>query len=234
MPRLNWLAGTGHAGFAGLDFNEIPVSTVNASSESLFIGWRRLCQLKLVRNPPKFKVLLTECVAVLTSTTAEPSTKILQVAERIGRAVGVAAANVSAASTRLMMTTADKFLDPIQIAGLVELTIVMRRLGASGDEVDELSRDTVTEATPRLVRKLLYAKFGASTPDIIRKVTDVIRVRQRNALVDYLVHRDKLRDANDLYEYYLIDPQSSPRLKTTRLLQATQSVQLFVMRCLLN
>ena len=58
--------------------------------------------------------------------------------------------------------------------------------------------------------------------------------RQRDALIDYLRSQARLRQADDLLDYYLIDVQMGTCLRTSRIKQASSSVQLFVQRCLLG
>ncbi|MBE9570423.1 MAG: peptidoglycan-binding protein, partial [Proteobacteria bacterium] len=44
----------------------------------------------------------------------------------------------------------------------------------------------------------------------------------------------RLSDANDLYDHFLIDPEMSPCMMTSRLKLAISTVQLFIQRCLMN
>jgi len=43
-----------------------------------------------------------------------------------------------------------------------------------------------------------------------------------------------ITDADKLYEYFLIDVQMSSCMQSSRIVQATAAIQLFVQRCLLN
>src|SRR5205823_12796182 len=67
-----------------------------------------------------------------------------------------------------------------------------------------------------------------------------VRERRRDALVDWLVaHPDQdfgqnWTDADGLYSFFLIDVEMSACALTSRLKQATASVQQFVQRVLLN
>jgi hypothetical protein len=116
-----------------------------------------------------------------------------------------------------------------------------------------LTAPSPTDRDASNARTLLRSKYGESNwHKLIKPIADNLRERQRDALVDYLIAEDqknmdgrvihskegliynRLRDSNDLYEYYLIDFQTGSCLKTTRLLQATAAVQLFVQRVLLN
>ncbi|MDR2914859.1 MAG: hypothetical protein LBV74_08530 [Tannerella sp.] len=67
-----------------------------------------------------------------------------------------------------------------------------------------------------------------------------IREAKAEALASYLIAKElhttrpKWFDRNDLYAYFLLDTEMSACMKTSRIVQATCSVQLFVQRCFLN
>ncbi|KAI5794254.1 hypothetical protein DFH27DRAFT_526698 [Peziza echinospora] len=68
---------------------------------------------------------------------------------------------------------------------------------------------------------------------------DDLREKHRTALVQYLLHQEYfikrgIFDADNLFEYLLIDVQMGPKLQITRMKQAISTVQLFVQRCLLG
>lgn len=69
-------------------------------------------------------------------------------------------------------------------------------------------------------------------------MTDPLRNRQRDALVQWILHghRPSLEvDTPDkLYEFFLIDVEMDACMKTSRIKQAISTVQLFIHRCLLN
>jgi hypothetical protein len=65
-------------------------------------------------------------------------------------------------------------------------------------------------------------------------VFDPLRKMKRDALVAYLVNTLGLENANQLFEYFLVDPGMEPVVQTSRLRLALSSLQTFVQRCLLN
>jgi hypothetical protein len=69
---------------------------------------------------------------------------------------------------------------------------------------------------------------------IAKSVFDPIRRRKRDALVAYLVQELGLENAEQLFEYFLVDPAMEPVVQTSRLRLAMSSLQTFVQRCLLN
>ena len=76
------------------------------------------------------------------------------------------------------------------------------------------------------------------TPDawrpIAQSVFDQLRRKKRDALVAYLVQVLGLENAEQLFEYLLVDPGMEPVVQTSRLRLALSSVQTFIQRCLLN
>ncbi|HWX17203.1 MAG TPA: neuraminidase-like domain-containing protein [Chthoniobacterales bacterium] len=85
------------------------------------------------------------------------------------------------------------------------------------------------------IKKCVHAQYDADTwLTIAKPLNDKLRDTQRNALVAYLLPRMELRDANQLFEYFLIDPEMSACTETSRISVAHSSVQLFVQRCLMN
>jgi hypothetical protein len=170
--------------------------------------------------------------------------------------------DVEHAAKQLDISAADQYRDPIVLKQLIELLVVLKQLGTTMGAVYSSSAPSITtpngfaSASPNdrdanAARELLRAKYGESQwHDLIKPMADKLRERQRDALLDYLIAQSalprasdsnpqllsgpRLRDANDVYEFYLIDVQTSSCLKTTRLLQATAAVQLFIQRLLLN
>ena len=90
------------------------------------------------------------------------------------------------------------------------------------------------------IRTAIRTKYTLSDWDkAIKPTFDALRQNQSDALVAYLVSQPALQeqgviDADSLFEFFLIDPSMCPCMQTSRLKQATSSVQLFVQRCLLG
>ncbi|KAF3917641.1 hypothetical protein AA313_de0206829 [Arthrobotrys entomopaga] len=71
------------------------------------------------------------------------------------------------------------------------------------------------------------------------QVYNHLRANRRKVLSVYLLQQEELqeqgvRDENALFEYFLIDTQMGPELRTSRIRQAVSTIQLFVQRCLLG
>lgn len=99
-------------------------------------------------------------------------------------------------------------------------------------ENEKLLRDNIDSLTPSL-------SSGSAMMKALKKAHDETRVSQRNALIPCLLNRhyatkNKLKTADDLFDFLLIDVQMGASLETSRLVQATSTVQLFVQRCMLG
>ena len=90
------------------------------------------------------------------------------------------------------------------------------------------------------IKNVVKAKYDDSTWTTVGKpLNDTIRENSKSALIAYVLNMPPviqlgLTDADDLYTYFLIDVQMSPCMQTSRIVQATAAIQLFVQRCLLD
>jgi hypothetical protein len=109
---------------------------------------------------------------------------------------------------------------------------VSRKDAKADFETEKLLRDHMDFLTPSL-------SPSSNMMKALKKAHDEIRVDERNALIASLLrHRyallGKVRTADDLFDFLLIDVQMGPFLDTSRLVQATSAVQLFIQRCMLG
>ena len=116
-------------------------------------------------------------------------------------------------------------------------------LNAGAAVVKTFAAPAMTSTHARTLKDLMRAKLGAETWLVVSgEIQDVLREGKRTALAAYLLTRPKPADAptgkwentNDLYAYYLLDVEMCACQLTSRLVQASGSVQLFVQRCFLG
>ncbi len=116
------------------------------------------------------------------------------------------------------------------------------KLNAGADKAIIFANPIVGETESDTLKQLLRSKFGADTwLTLSTEIQDVLRERKRDALVAWLLHHftpttppspsGKWENTNDVYGYYLLDVEMSSCQLTSRLVQASGSVQLFVQRC---
>ncbi|MEM9546242.1 MAG: neuraminidase-like domain-containing protein [Bacteroidota bacterium] len=127
------------------------------------------------------------------------------------------------------------------------------RLYESMKILDQLNAGTITtisfanplmgQTESQTLKQLLRSKYGAETwLTISTEIQDVLRERKRDALAAYILAQPKPADApsgkwentNDLYAYYLLDVEMSSCMLTSRLIQGSGSIQLFVQRCFMG
>jgi hypothetical protein len=117
-----------------------------------------------------------------------------------------------------------------------------RRIGvAARPTLTAWAADEPDARTARQVVAAVRARYEDETEwlEVARTLNDGLREAQRDALVAHLMANMKIgdrppRDANELFEYFLIDVEMSPLALTSRIKQAISSVQLFCQRILLG
>jgi hypothetical protein len=116
-------------------------------------------------------------------------------------------------------------------------------LTASTDIVRVFASATMGPAEAQSIKELLRAKFGEETwLTLCTDIQDALRERKRDALTAYLLTQPQPVDApsgkwentNDLYAYYLLDVEMCSCMQTSRLVQGSGSIQLFVQRCFMG
>ena len=121
---------------------------------------------------------------------------------------------------------------------LYDFCVALRIGGASLNQF--VKRDAAgLRALNDLLTTLLEDKYRdeASREKNIGPHLDVINMQRRDALCDFVIARPsllKFRTRRDLYEYFLIDVDMGGCFRTSRVVAALSSLQLYVHRCLLN
>lgn len=115
------------------------------------------------------------------------------------------------------------------------------RYRISGADLVTLATLAPTPTTATTAMTALQAQYPqGSWFAAIQPVEDVLRQNRRDALVAYMlgagpaVPIPQMLTTDDIYDYYLIDPEMSPSGQTTRLLQPSLAIQQFVQQCFLN
>ncbi|MEO8549706.1 MAG: neuraminidase-like domain-containing protein, partial [Kofleriaceae bacterium] len=131
------------------------------------------------------------------------------------------------------------------LAVLAEALALAGLLGVSGETlrrmVDESTPATVFDQLAQAAEDVFGAISAKYPGEELRRAKlepfdDILRSRKRDGLVDYLVTRwpTPFADPNKLYEYFLIDVLVEGCARTSRVVSATGSVQLYVQRVLSN
>jgi hypothetical protein len=137
-----------------------------------------------------------------------------------------------------------QWLDATQLRKLFMWLMFSRKLNIGVTVFNQLKdiqdNVVVVEATKELVKLKVGEKNWVAAQ---QSINDMLRPKKRNALVAYLIQKQRprtaddlsnhyIKNANDLYEHYLIDPLMEPCMKTTKVLEAITATQLFAQRIL--
>lgn len=115
----------------------------------------------------------------------------------------------------------------IPVASLIAATLIVAAARPAGAPTPDLIAATLKNA--------VKARYDVSAwRPVARSVFDKLRQKKRDALVVFLLEALDLTSANELFEYFLVDPGMEPVVQTSRLRLALSLVQTFVQRCLLN
>jgi len=226
-------------GLHPLDLNGLPISrdvssagTIDKQAPIHFAGLLRAARLVAFRNAlPPSDIEVTD---VFGASTLDDAVAVL--IKATGWDLGVVRDLIGPEGFALQPADLTNERWPIRLMDSIK---VAERLSVSPKYLFRWSTvrsDFETlEATAQEIKKCVQGQYDADTWLAIAKpLNDKLRDAQRNALVAYLLPRMGLKDANQLYEYFLIDPEMSTCTETSRISLAHSSVQLFVQRCLMN
>ena len=131
--------------------------------------------------------------------------------------------------------------DMAMLASIASALDVVARYGISGTALVQLAAAPATSDTASAAMGALQTQYPQSAWfAAIQPVEDVLRQNRRDALVAYLLGpgpataAPPLLTTDDIFNYYLIDPEMCPCALMTRLLQASLAIQQFVQQCFLN
>jgi len=220
------------ANFSGIDFFALTRD-----------HWRRMLDYTILRKSmPVGSRTLTELFSFAGNTNPAPASPDL-----LGLVVTVTGWNATTlawlVSSHYNFGVAD-FRNEVALLTLSKAVQLVRKTGVAVDDLAGWSRpetdfDKLYDQA-QSIKKAVKAKYEDDEwLDIAGKLSDKLRGNQSQALIQYLLVQPALiqwgvTDADGLYEYFLIDVQMCSCMDTSRIVQATAAVQLFVTRCILN
>jgi len=232
-PPVSWLGGL----WTGLDLTSSPTTRIGAPAAGAWSSLIALSNLLTLRTMLRSGV---PAIARVLTIAQQASIDYAQLADALE--CSEATLRIVAGSDGLNIVNAAWLRQPSRLLQLAICLELSRTLNLPASVLVRLTRVQAAQRpaaeAEAEVQALRQAAIGASDDrrwsDTEDEVADQIRHRRRDATVEYLVQKLQLRDANDLYGYYLIDPSMGPCMMTSRIVQAISSVQLFVQRCLLR
>lgn len=122
---------------------------------------------------------------------------------------------------------------------LVEAADLTRHLGISGQALRGMGStdyDSLTAAADALLGALRARYPEKEWPERIDPLEDVVRSRRRDALCEQLLRSSfpQFTSRADLYQHFLLDVEMEGEARTSRVVAAISSVQLYVSRILMN
>lgn len=228
------------AGAQLLDFQTLPLDEMGAiASLAPFLRTSRL--LKLRDSVPETEITLLEVLENLNAGTYATAADFAFDVERLNESW--LAVDVEALTASLDLTYPADYLLAESWERLRRAFYFLNNLNGGTDTVKTFAAAAMGNTHAKTVKELLRSKVGTETwLTLSTEIQDLLRERKRDALAAYLLIQAKPVDAptgkwentNDLYAYYLLDVEMSSCQLTSRLVQGSGSVQLFVQRCFMG
>lgn len=223
-----------------LNFETLPLDDTGAIPPiDRFLRTSRLVRLR--DRLPETKISLLEVLETLSKGTYTTAADFAADVEGLNEAW--LAADVKEMIASLDLSYPDDYLLPETWERLRRAFYFLDNLNTGADRAKTFAAAAMTDVHAKTIKELLRSKFGTETwLTLSAEIQDVMRERKRDALAAYLLTRSKPADApsgkwentNDLYAYYLLHVEMSSCQLTSRLVQGSGSVQLFVQRCFMG
>lgn len=238
FDELEWLM-TYHAPTKTLDFATLPVdSTDPIAPLEDFLRTEKL--LKLYSRFRDEEISLLSIIGKLKDGGYTGVTDFVMELEVL---TGWKATDVEEWINKVDLTYPGDLLLAENWIRLYESIKMLNQLNAGTLTILNYAAATMGQPESLTLKQLLRSKYGPETwLTISTEIQDVLRERKRDALSAYILAQPQPADApsgkwehiNDLYAYYLLDTEMSSCMLTSRLVQGSGSIQLFVQRCFMG
>jgi hypothetical protein len=236
-----------------LDFKALPLAAVSGSVSTYpgfeaLLNLRRFDQLYPVRVIPfttggagVYDVYgqLTALGQLLpTGAVTEIPAALTQFASNLAFPYGWNTTDLQTVLTANFTVIADFTAVSFIMLRLHEIFTTLQQLGVSLADAQSWCAASLTITDSTKIKNTLKAKSSSSDwLQITKPLQDKLRERKRDALIAYLLTNpgtQTWKDADDLFGYFLLDVQMCSCQPTSRIVEATNAVQLFVQRCFLR
>ncbi|OSC40531.1 neuraminidase-like domain-containing protein [Mycobacterium decipiens] len=231
-----------HGGdFGGFSFDSLPLDEVEASAAT-FAAWQRVAQFAVLsgRLPQREQTLIDVFEAAALPAADNPREAAIS-ALRAATQWNEADLVFLSGPGGLNLATAQDFCDVAKLWQLDRGIALARRLGVAAERVVTWAKPTPDAAAAVDVIDAFKARCAPETWAVAGKAPrDRLREAQRDALIAYILQHDPtvealgITTADGLFQHFLIDTQMSACQDTSRIKQATSSVQLFIQRALMG
>ena len=241
---LAWLRANGSL-LDLLDFNDLPSSAVEGALQpNLFAAFERLLDIARLRKelPPGEATLfeLIEPAIAFDAEADDAGEAVESFLERLHARTGWDLVDLAFLASPAALDPAwpDDYRSGDAVRRLIVAIRHLERLGVSASRVvPGWTSAALAAPAAQQIKAAAKAKFDEKQwLRVAEAVNDELREKQRDALLGFLIADEdrSFETATDVYARYLIDPQMSACMLTSRIKQAISSVQLFVQRVLLN
>lgn len=231
------------------DFGWLDVQALAAAADAgHFTSFERM--LQALRLQRRRRARTSRLFDVLGGWLAAPPASGAAAIEALAPALDAVVDDVRAISVALGALVFDAATPPVLQEKPAGALRDVQALGKIADALDLVARYGVSGAT--------LAALGVAAPvadtaaaaratfqaqhdqrrwlEVIQPIEDALRLKRRDALVAFLLAPAKkgLLSVDDLFGHFLIDPEMGAGAVTTRLLQASLTIQQFVQRCYLG
>jgi peptidoglycan hydrolase-like protein with peptidoglycan-binding domain len=241
---VDWWHGSGIK-LGWLDPTTLPTSAA-ATAQGRFYGLSRILAARNVRDriaipSGSFKKLFGLAGG---STTKDSYLRQLEAltqwpADTLNTLCGDPAAT-PANNGLLSLTYPDDYRSEVALGRLAPAIHTIMLTGIRADIGGWLAA-TVTTDVADAIKQAVKSRYPISQwLSIAKQLRDPLRQRQRDALVAYLLavappaEVTRWLDPGDVFGHFLIDVEMGSCMETSRIVQATATVQLFVQRCILG
>lgn len=229
--ELNYLQTHGDD-FSALNFNHLELPA--------FLRITDYCSLR--NSLPQTKTNILEFLKWVTNKDSDEKDLITKIsaltswnAESIAKLVSSAHFNLSGKAN---------FRNEQKILKLQKALAVAGKIGVDIDKLFEWALPANNfmqcKEIANSIQKAIRSRYNQTDwEQVVKPLNDQLRNNQKNALIAYLLQQEelknkKVKDADGLFEYFLIDVQMDTCMETSRIKQAISSVQLFIQRCFIG
>jgi hypothetical protein len=243
--------GTDPASGAMVAFS-LPTLAAAADPPALFNQWQRLNAFYGLKS--SLPVTNTPLIDVFSAAASSESPRTI--VETVAAATGWNSTDLQtlagsssmsgAALTNVFNFTVPQFRDEIPLVQIAACLAICSKVGLSAQQLFNWANPAAAPAGASPYQQIaqdlqntVKAKYDeAGWLQVGKPLNDKLRESSKDALIAFILYLIPnpavYSTADDLYGFFLIDVEMCTCMETSRLVQASAAVQLFVQRCLLN
>jgi peptidoglycan hydrolase-like protein with peptidoglycan-binding domain len=236
--------------FEGFDLDLIAPTSATTQATQLMAMWQRVNAYATLRSSlPQSQSSVLD-IFTLASSSAPTQDALDALKQLIVAVTGWDKPTLDSLIDGLDLTTTS-FVSDVALTRVQQCLQQAGALGVTPAKLITWASDalqsTFGDEDAQDIKRTIKAKYDDTAwIGVVRPLADTLRERQRDALVAYILGLGQggfsgltvggvpVTDTNLLYEYLLIDTEMSACMLTSRIVQATAAVQLFVQRCQLG